>query len=347
MAEAARQLPASGEPRILVVGPSWVGDMVMAQSLFKTLKARQPGSRIAVVAPAWSRPILERMDEVDEVACLEVGHGQFGLTTRRRLARSLQGRFDHAIVLPRSWKSALVPFLARIPRRTGFTGEQRLWLLNDRRRLDKAVLDQTVKRFVALGLPAQEAARGDFPIPRPRLRLDTENLVERRVELGLSSRPAIGMMPGAEYGPAKQWPLAYFRELARSLVVEGFEVRVLGGPKDADAGEAIADALPHTHNLCGRTRLADAVDLLGDCQQVVTNDSGLMHVAAAVGTRVQAIYGSSSPAYTPPLTENAEVHYLGLDCSPCFQRTCPLGHTNCLKQLMPERILQAILATGP
>jgi heptosyltransferase-2 len=319
--------------------------MVMAQSLFKTLKARQPGSRITVVAPAWSRPILERMDEVDEVASLEVGHGQFGLATRRHLARSLQGRFDHAIVLPRSWKSALVPFLARIPRRTGFTGEQRLWLLNDRRRLDKTVLDQTVKRFVALGLPAEEATRGDFPIPRPRLRLDTENLVERRVELGLSSRPAIGMMPGAEYGPAKQWPLAYFRELARSLVVEGFEVRVLGGPKDVEAGEVIADALPHTHNLCGRTRLADAVDLLGDCQQVVTNDSGLMHVAAAVGTRVQAIYGSSSPAYTPPLTENAEVHYLALDCSPCFQRTCPLGHTNCLNQLMPERILQAILAS--
>ncbi|MDW7745367.1 lipopolysaccharide heptosyltransferase II [Halomonas sp.] len=344
MAEAP-QVPASREPLILVVGPSWVGDMVMAQSLFKTLKARQPGSRITVVAPAWSRPILERMDEVDEVASLEVGHGQLGLATRRHLAHSLQGRFDHAIVLPRSWKSALVPFLARIPLRTGFTGEQRLWLLNDRRRLDKAVLDQTVKRFVALGLPAEEAARGDFPIPRPRLRLDTENLVERRVELGLSSRPAIGMMPGAEYGPAKQWPLAYFRELARSLVVEGFEVRVLGGPKDVEAGEVIADALPHTHNLCGRTRLADAVDLLGDCQQVVTNDSGLMHVAAAVGTRVQAIYGSSSPAYTPPLTENAEVHYLALDCSPCFQRTCPLGHTNCLMQLMPERILRAILAS--
>jgi len=339
----ARQTSNVEAPRILVVGPSWVGDMVMAQSLFKTLKARRHDSRITVVAPAWSRPILERMEEVDEVASLEVGHGQFGLGTRRQLALTLQGRFDHAIVLPRSWKSALVPFLARIPLRTGFTGEQRLWLLNDRRQLDRAVLDQTVKRFVALGLPEEEAARGDFVIPRPALRLDTENLVECRVTLGLSSRPAIGMMPGAEYGPAKQWPLAYFRELARSLVVEGFEVRVLGGPKDADAGDIITEDLPHTHNLCGRTRLADAVDLLGDCQQVVTNDSGLMHVAAAVGTRVQALYGSSSPAYTPPLTENAEVHYLALDCSPCFQRTCPLGHTRCLKELSPERIKRAIL----
>lgn len=344
MAEAGRQAVGEGE-RILVVGPSWVGDMVMAQSLFKTLKARRPGCRIGVVAPTWSRPILERMDEVDEVAGLEVGHGQFGLASRRQLARSLRGRFDRAIVLPRSWKSALVPFLARIPRRTGFTGEQRYGLLNDRRVLDKATLDQTVKRFVALGLPREEADAGDFALPRPALRLDIDNLIEQRIALGLSSRPAIGMMPGAEYGPAKQWPLAYFHELARVLVGEGFEVRVLGGPGDVDAGEVIVAGVPHAHNLCGRTRLADAVDLLGDCRQVVTNDSGLMHVAAAVGTRIQALFGSSSPAYTPPLTDLAEIHYLALECSPCFQRTCPLGHTNCLNQLAPERVLQSVLAT--
>ncbi|ATJ80996.1 lipopolysaccharide heptosyltransferase II [Halomonas beimenensis] len=332
--------------RILVVGPSWVGDMVMAQSLFKTLKGRDPQARIGVVAPAWSQPILERMDEVDEVAGLEVGHGEFGWAPRRRLAASLRERFDRAIVLPRSWKSALVPFLARIPRRTGFLGEQRYALLNDRRRLDKAVLDQTVKRFVALGLTAEEAATGDFAIPRPALRRDDVNLTALRERLGLSERPAIAMMPGAEYGPAKQWPLAYFRTLAETLVDDGYEVRVLGGPKDAGAGETIAAGLGHVHNLCGQTRLADAVDLLADCRQAVTNDSGLMHVAAAAGTRVQAVYGSSSPAYTPPLTDNAEVHYLALDCSPCFERNCPLGHTNCLKQLSPARVLAAIRAEG-
>lgn len=328
--------------RILVVGPSWVGDMVMAQSLFKTLKARQPDARIGVVAPAWSRPILERMEEVDEVAPLEVGHGEFGWATRRRLAAELRGRFDRALVLPRSWKSALVPFLARIPRRTGFTGEQRYVLLNDRRRLDKSVLDQTVKRFVALGLPADEAAGGDFALPRPELRRDEANLERLRETLGLSSRPAIAMMPGAEYGPAKQWPLTYFRQLAEALVAEGHEVRVMGGPKDAEAGDVIAKGLEGAHNLCGRTRLGDAVDLLADCRQAVTNDSGLMHVAAAAGTRVQAIYGSSSPDYTPPLTDNAEIHYLALECSPCFERTCPLGHTNCLNHLPPERLLRAI-----
>ncbi|KAA0010658.1 lipopolysaccharide heptosyltransferase II [Billgrantia pellis] len=334
------------EPRILVVGPSWVGDMVMAQSLFMTLRQRHPRCRIGVVAPSWSQPILARMAEVDEAIALDVEHGQFGWTTRRTLARRLRGRFDMAIVLPRSWKSALVPFLARIPKRVGYTGEQRYGLISERRELDREVLDQTVKRFVALGLPSDEASTGGFPVPRPRLRVDPGNLVELRIRLGLTSRPAIGVMPGAEYGPAKQWPLGHFRELAGRLEAEGFEVRVLGGPKDADAGETIAKGLVHVHNLCGQTRLADAVDLLADCQQVVTNDSGLMHVAAAVGTRVHALYGSSSPGYTPPLTDSAKIHFLGLSCSPCFERTCPLGHTNCLVQLSPQRVLGALLASS-
>lgn len=342
MADVTRS--GAGE-RILVVGPSWVGDMVMAQSLLISLKERHPDCYIAMVAPDWSQPILARMAEVDEAVSLATGHGEFGWKTRRALARRLRGRFDRAIVLPRAWKAALVPFLARIPHRTGFIGEQRYGLLNDLRRLDKSVLDQTVKRFVALGLSRGDA-EDELNIHAPRLSVDPDNLVERRLALGLSSRPAIGMMPGAEYGPAKQWPLAYFRKLAGRLVDEGFEVRVLGGPKEAAAGETIGRGQAHVHNLCGHTRLADAVDLLADCDQVVTNDSGLMHVAAAVGTRIQAIYGSSSPRFTPPLTDNAEIHYLGLDCSPCFARTCPLGHTNCLNHLLPERVLAAVLASS-
>lgn len=333
--------------RLLIVGPSWVGDMVMAQSLFMTLKQRHPDASIAVVAPGWSKPILERMPEVDEVVSLGVGHGEFGLRARRALASGLKGRFSRAIVLPRSWKSALIPFMARIPQRVGFLGEQRYGLLTERRKLDKRVLDQTVKRFVSLGLPLAEAERGDFAIPRPRLRVDLDNLLALRLKFGLSSRPAIGMMPGAEYGPAKQWPIAHFHALARQLIEAGYAVRVLGGPKDRAAGDAIVDGLAYAHNLCGETALADAVDLLADCQQVVTNDSGLMHVAAAVGVRIQAIYGSSSPAYTPPLTAQASVHYLALDCSPCFKRQCPLGHTNCLKQMSVEGIQRSIIADAP
>lgn len=329
-------------PRLLVVGPSWVGDMVMAQSLFMTLKARHPNATIGVVAPTWSQPILERMPEVDEVLPLAVGHGQLGLASRRELAGRLRGRFDRAIVLPRSWKAALVPFMARIPERVGFLGEHRYGLLKERRKLDKQVLDQTVKRFVSLGLPLEEAAHGKFPLPKPRLQIDRDNLANLRITHSLSSRVAIGMMPGAEYGPAKQWPINYFHRLAKRLVEDGFEVRVLGGAKDRSAGDEIVQDLPHAHNLCGKTQLADAVDLLADCRQVVTNDSGLMHVAAAVGVRIHALYGSSSPAYTPPLTDNAVIHYLGLSCSPCFQRSCPLGHTNCLNQLSVDQVYQQI-----
>lgn len=331
-------------PRILVVGPSWVGDMVMAQSLFMTLKERYPGSTLGVLAPAWSQPILARMPEVDEAIALEVGHGEFGWQARREVAHSLRGRFDRALVLPRSWKSALVPFLARIPERIGFTGEQRVVLLNQRRRLDKSLLDQTVKRFVSLGLSEEEVARGGFAIPQPRLCVDPDGQRRLRETLSLGEGPAIGLMPGAEYGPAKQWPLHHFRELAAALTQRGYGVWILGGPKDAEDGERIAQGLDGVVNLCGRTKLADAVDLLAACEQVVTNDSGLMHVAAAVGTRIQAIYGSSSPAYTPPLTANAVIHDLELACSPCFQRTCPLGHTHCLKHIMPERLSHAIVS---
>ncbi|GAB3341130.1 MULTISPECIES: lipopolysaccharide heptosyltransferase II [Chromohalobacter] len=329
-------------PRLLVVGPSWVGDMVMAQSLFMTLKARYPEAYLGVLAPGWSLPILARMPEVDETVALDVKHGEFGWATRRDVARTLKGRFDRAIVLPRSWKSALVPFLARIPERLGFQGEQRYVVLNARRELDKSVLNQTVKRFVSLGLPEEEAQTGEFTIPTPRLEVNADEQRRLHETLELSNRPAIGMMPGAEFGPSKQWPLAHFRTLAERLVAEGFEVRVMGGPKDADAGETISQGLDGVHNLCGRTKLTEVVDLLADCQQVVTNDSGLMHVAAAVDTRVQAIYGSSSPAYTPPLTENAEIHDLYLSCSPCFARDCPLGHTNCLRHLEPARLLASI-----
>ena len=336
--------------KILVVGPSWVGDMVMAQSLFMRLHQRHPGCTIDVLAPAWSHPILQRMPEVNQALELPLGHGQLGLKTRWQLGKSLVGQgYTQAIVLPRSWKSALVPFAAGIPQRTGFLGEQRYFLLNDRRPLNKQSLDQTVKRFVALGLAQGEQPDWGDPasIPQPQLRVDPINQQRLVAELGLDlSRPAVALMPGAEYGPAKQWPLDSFRELAQQLVYQGRQVWVLGSAKDQAAGQHIAQGQEggpgqssFVFNLGGRTQLADAVDLLALTQQAVTNDSGLMHVAAAVGTQVHAIYGSSSPRYTPPLTANKVVHYLGLECSPCFKRTCPLGHLNCLRGIKPTGLI--------
>ena len=330
-------------PATLIVGPSWVGDMVMAQALFIFLKERNPDNVIDVLAPAWSLPIVARMPEVRQGIAAETGHGELGLGKRRRIGYSLRdGGYDHAIVLPRSLKSALIPWFARIPRRTGFRGESRYGLINDVRPFDRSVLDQTVKRFVALGLELGETLP---PIPHPVLTVDGKKQDKVMSRLGIATgRPVIAVMPGAEYGPAKCWPLDYFAELCSLLADDGFDIWVLGSDKDAAAGERIA-AASGAHNLCGRTSLEDVIDLLGYAEQAVSNDSGLMHVAAAVGTHVHGIYGSSSPAFTPPLTAQRDIHWLELDCSPCFERTCPLGHLRCLKDLSVERLYQAITAT--
>ncbi|MCB1845663.1 MAG: lipopolysaccharide heptosyltransferase II, partial [Halioglobus sp.] len=306
---------------VLVVGPSWIGDMIMAQALFKWMKARDPLCTIDLLAPEWSLPVISRMPEVRKGVVLPAGHGELAFSKRWQLGQWLRAAaYDRAIVLPRSMKSALVPWFAGISQRTGFRGEMRYRLINDRRPFDKAVLDQTVKRFLALGLERGEAMPD---IPQPVLRVDTANQQRVCAELGLDrSRPVVALMPGAEYGPAKRWPIESFTTLAASLERAGYGVWVLGSAKEEPLGAAIAAGSP-AHNLCGRTQLADVIDLLAGCRYAVSNDSGLMHMAAAVGTHVVAIYGSTSPDFTPPLTDRKTIHFLNLDCSPCFQRECP------------------------
>lgn len=327
----------------LVVGPSWVGDMVMAQSLFRLLAERRPDSPIDVLAPSWSLPIVARMPEVRRGIPAETAHGDVSWGKRRRIGRELRDKYAHAIVLPRSFKSALVPWFARVPRRTGYRGEMRYGLLNDIRPFDADVLDQTVKRYVALGLDRGEAHADAL---YPALEISADNQEQLRFSLGLDAhRPPVVFMPGAEYGPAKCWPLPHFAELARLLVSDGFQVWVMGSEKDAAAGEEIMAAVRGDDavlNLCGKTALADVIDLLGLAEQAVSNDSGLMHIAAAVGIHVHAIYGSSSPEFTPPLTARADIHYLDLECSPCFERRCPLGHLNCLRQIGADELHIAV-----
>ena len=331
--------------KILVVGPSWVGDMVMAQSLFVTLKRGGP-CEIDVLAPAWSLPVLARMPEVRRGVAMTLGHGEFGLGKRWALGRELATEgYDQAILLPNSLKSALVPFFARIPLRTGFRGEMRYALVNDLRLLDEAALPMTVQRFVALGRPADAPPPPDFP--NPRLLADAANQASLHGRLGLDDdRPGIAFMPGAEYGPAKQWPLPHYATLARELVERGYQVWILGSTKDHPAAEAIAADTPRVHNLAGRTQLGDAVDLIALADAAVSNDSGLMHVAAALDVPLVAIYGSSSPEHTPPLSQKVSIRYLGLDCSPCFKRVCPLGHTRCLADISPDSVLQALDTLG-
>ncbi|MGR8953536.1 MAG: lipopolysaccharide heptosyltransferase II [Gammaproteobacteria bacterium] len=335
--------------KILVVGPSWVGDMVMAQSLFMTLKANDPDCRIDVLAPAWTFTLLERMPEVAKAVAMPLTHGQIGLPERIELGRQLRsGRYDQAIVLPNSWKSALVPLFAKIPLRTGYIGECRWGLLNDARKLDKTLLTMTVQRFVALGLPNDAATPPKYPIPSITVTKRQQQAAADKFRLATDGR-ILALCPGAEFGPAKRWPVSHFAAVARAKLAEGWQVWLFGSDKDKPVAERInRETVESCIDFSGRTSLAEAVDLLSLATAVVSNDSGLMHVASALDKPVIALYGSSDPGFTPPLNAKARVVSLRLDCSPCFRRECPrypTGHkdrTRCLTEIDPDRILELL-----
>jgi heptosyltransferase-2 len=329
--------------KILVIGPSWIGDMVLAQPMLKLLRARHSDAVIDVLAPRWTLPLVERMPEVRRGIDMPVGHGDLRLAARWKLARQLRSeRYDQAIVLPNSLKSALVPFFAGIRVRTGYVGEGRFGLLSDTRRLPAKRLPQIAQRYAELALPRGEALR--LPLPTLDLRVDEAARRDVLTRLGVEKqRPAVALCPGAEYGPAKRWPARYFAELAQGIAARGCSVWLIGSPGDAPLGAEIARAAGGAcRNLCGETTLGEAIDVLSATGFVVTNDSGLMHVAAAFGKPLIALYGSSSPEFTPPLSPNAQILRLELPCSPCFERVCPLGHFNCMNQLLPDRVLEEI-----
>jgi len=319
----------------------------MAQSLFRVLKAQSPAAEIDVLAPAWSLPLLERMPEVRNGVVMPLGHGRLGLGERYQLAKSLRDeQYDRAILLPNSLKSALIPWWAKIPQRTGFRGEMRYGLLSDLRILDKVALTMTVQRFVALGL--DRGAPLPDPIPPPRFSVDPGEVRLALTAVGLSppNKRLLALCPGAEYGPAKQWPADYFATVARKKMAQGWTVWLFGSEKDEVICQSVVDAVATEEgtieNLAGKTSLAEAVDLMSLATVVVGNDSGLMHVAAALGRDLVAIYGSSDPRFTPPLHPRAQILDHHLACSPCFKRVCPLEHTDCLTKLMPAEVLQAI-----
>lgn len=327
--------------KALVVAPSWIGDTILAQPLFKRLHAQHPGLILDAFAPAWAAPVLARMREIHRVIPNPFAHGEFNLAGRWRAGRELaRDGYDTAIVLPNSWKSALLPFFAGIPRRIGFLGEARHVLLNRIHRFDAAALPQLAQRYALL---AEEAGTTQpAPLSGPQLAVAEESVLATLSALGLSAAPApVAFCPGAEYGPAKRWPAAHFAELARRLAAADFPVWLIGSAKDAPVGAEIEQLSGGAgRNLCGRTDLAQAIDLLSCARLVVSNDSGLMHVAAALQRPLIALYGSSSPAYTPPLSRQARILGLGLECSPCFKRECPLGHFKCLNDLSPVRVLE-------
>ncbi|WP_263081135.1 lipopolysaccharide heptosyltransferase II [Endozoicomonas sp. Mp262] len=337
--------------KYLIVGPSWVGDMVMAQTLFITLKQQNPDAKIDVLAPAWSGPILQRMPEVHRSIEMPLGHGKLNLGTRKKIGHSLRvEHYNQAIVLPNSFKSALIPFWANIPIRTGWRGEMRFGLLNDIRALDKEQLPLMVERFVALGYPKGQAMPS--PLPRPQLQVEPASvdsaLHRHRLQV---DAPILGLCPGAEFGPSKQWPAGYYGEVALNLLKQGWRVWLFGSEKDRQITTEIMSYIPDPHrerccNLAGETTLADAVDLLSKTTTVVSNDSGLMHIAAALSRPLVAVYGSTTASHTPPMNTNSKTLWLKLECSPCFKRECPLGHHNCMKQLDPDMVMAAIEQLG-
>jgi heptosyltransferase-2 len=331
---------------ILVIGPAWVGDMVMAQVLFRVLKQQQPDTAIDVLAPAWSVPLLARMPEVRTSFDLPLKHGEFGFGARRKIGHEMRGKYRQAILLPNSWKSALVPFFANIPQRTGWRGEMRYGLLNDIRALDKAKYLLMIERFAALAFPENTVLPETLPYPKLLINDDERQAVLKKHQLDLE-RPVLALCPGAEFGPAKRWPERHYAAVAAERIAAGEQVWIFGSEKDAPVAEAIRNSLPESqrifcHLLAGKTKLAEAIDLLSCANAVVSNDSGLMHIAAALNRPLVAVYGSSSPQFTPPLSDAVEIVRLGLDCSPCFKRECPLVHLNCLNELPPSRVLDAL-----
>ena len=338
----------SADPRtVLVVGPSWVGDMVQAQLFLRTLLEGGDVAAVDVVAPPGSYPILDRIPEVREGFLLSTAHGELGLGSRWTLARELRRRrYDQAYVLPSSLKAALLPALARIPVRTGHRGEFRYGLVNDVRPLEPQPRDRNVRGYLGL-----IGAADLDPLPPPRLRVDVDNqrALLARLDLDPSAR-IVALAPGAAAGPAKRWPAEHFRELARRLSERGRSVWILGGPGEVELGEEIArDSEASVRNLCGRTSLTDAVDLLALAEVTVSNDSGLGHVAGAAGSPVVVPFGPTSPEHSAPLAARSAHLYLGLDCSPCFQGVCPLGHHRCLRDIRADDVLHRVeeVSRGP
>ncbi len=340
--------------KILVLGPAWVGDMVLAQSLFKILKIKQPDCIIDVAAPAWTLPLLERMPEVSGKIALPFKHGELAFWQRLQFGKSLKNAgYSQAIILTNSFKSALLPWAAGIPKRTSFLGEMRYGLINDIRPLDKAKLKKTVERFVTLGL--DKDASLPKTIPNPHLNsapeapwiLASKHGILKKNNLNDKSK-ILGLCPGAEYGEAKRWPAEYYAEVANDALKNSWQVLLFGSDKDVPVTSQINHL---TQNKCvdlgGKTKLGEAIDLMSICDTVISNDSGLMHVAAALSKeagnkKLIAIFGSSDPYHTPPMQPNAVIEYLALACSPCFKRDCPLtGEDNlkCLIQIKPKNVI--------
>lgn len=335
--------------RILVIAPNWIGDAVMSQPLLAAIKVSYPNVAIDVLATPWVAPVYRACSEVTELIEANLRHGQLQWGMRRELAAQIKKRnYASCYVLPNSLKSALIPWLANIPVRIGYQGELRRFLMTETKaNSPKMQRIPMVEHYANLSAPSRNS---DTAICVPQLTPTASALEAARTRLqtaGIQTDTLVVLCPGAEYGPSKRWPAAHFAALAQSILKAkpNASVVLLGSPSDRAIGEAIVSATAsdgRMFNWCGETSLDEAIAIIGMCSNMVSNDSGLMHIGAALQVPQVAIFGSSDPNHTPPNSAKAIVISLHLPCSPCHQRECPLGHLNCLNQISADQVFAAI-----
>ncbi len=330
--------------RTLIISPNWIGDAVMAQPLLQLLKARDPARAIDVLAPVWVAPVWRAMREVDTVLESPFKHGALQWRERREFARRLRQRaYAEAYVLPNTFKFALIPWLAGIPRRVGYKGEMRYGLLNVMHHEDKAAPRPMVAFYAALA--ATPALAVPLALPRPALAVPDEQVARTMSGLGLRlDLPLIVFAPGAEFGSAKRWPAAHFSALAHTIrqAHPDAQIVLLGSGKDKAVCDEIVALAPAVRSLAGITALDQAVALIAKADAVVSNDSGLLHIASALNRPIVAIYGPTDPDHAPPFSEVAKSLSLRLDCAPCKQRECPLGHHHCMRNISADMVWEPL-----
>ena len=324
---------------ILIIGPSWLGDMIMAQSLMILLKA-QGFQKIDLLAPQWCLEVAKNMPQVNNIIESKLAHGELNIAKRYHLGKSLRGQYSHAIVLPNSFKSALIPFFAKIPIRIGWRGEFRYGLLNDLRVLNKNNFPLMIQRYAQLGLPKDAPPIIDAPIPE----LITISPLSCSDKFNLNDPEAIILCPGAAGGSAKRWPKEYYLNVAENLLRQNKQIWLMGSINDKEITDFIANQLPldSCKNLAGTLKLSETVNVISLAKALVTNDSGLMHVASALKIPVIAIFGPTSPKHTPPLGSQAVILENKIPCQPCFKKKCPLNHHRCMIDIEPIRVINEI-----
>ncbi|MCX7315243.1 MAG: lipopolysaccharide heptosyltransferase II [Alphaproteobacteria bacterium] len=335
------QVEAAEDAPILLVPYMWIGDFVRCHSVVKLLRALHPRRPVDVLTTTLCAPLLDYMPGVRKSIVVDLPRKKLAWGEHRALAARLASeRYGSALVMPRTWKSALAPFLAHIPQRTGFAGEARFGLLNDIRYGEKK-LPRMVDRCGALALPRGAALPAEWP--KPALDVPADKAAQWRASRGLSDdgRPVVAFAPGA-VGPSKRW--TYFPELAQTLTAQGLSVWVLGSPAEAPlAAEIVAAAGPGARDLTSpdlRNAIL-ALKLAGAC---VSNDSGLQHVSAAIGTPTIGIYGPTSPWHWAPLNPLAAAieTLTEVPCRPCHKPTCRLLHHNCMRNIPAAQVLPAV-----